>query len=65
MNDSRDWKDRSSFIVFGGEGIKSGKCMKRTSVFEFHNKDIESSTISFMRAKHELEFEPQELEKQG
>jgi len=58
MSDSKDWRDKSSFIVFGGEGLSDGKLIKRTSLFEFANKDIEKTTISQLRAKHELECEP-------
>lgn len=63
MGDSKDWRDKSTFIVFGGEALSNGKLLKRTSLFEFSNKDIEKTTIGQLRAKHELECEPQDIEK--
>ena len=58
ISDSRDWRDKSTFIVFGGEQLSNGKLLKRTSVFEFSNQNIDSSSVSDLRAKHELEHEP-------
>jgi hypothetical protein len=60
LRDSLDWRDTSSLIVFGGENLSNGRCMKMTQRVEFCNQNVEKSTMTMLRSR---DFEGDPIDK--